>query len=377
MATPIAEINIGIIGAGRIGQVHLKTLSQCPFANVIILGDLFIEGAQQQAAKFGVPVVTDTIEEVINHPDVQAVWICSPSQFHAQQIMQCADAGKHVFCEKPIDTSVSGTLQAIQYAETKGIKLMTALQRRFDTNFLRVKAAIDSKEIGEPIQLKLTSRDPSPPPFEYVRGGGGIFKDMAIHDLDMARFLMGCEPSSVLAIGSCHFDKRILELDGPEAFDTAVIIVKFSNGASATVDVCRNSPYGYDQRAEFLGSKGCIQIENMHPNTAKLWTSSGTGNADPPHDFFMTRYAQAYTDESVAFAAAVANNEPPPITGNDLYRLNLSSVSGKYEAHTFLLLCCAGHDGLMALVMAEAAGRSAMTGQWEDVALPPCVGTPK
>ena len=209
--------------------------------------------------------------EVITDPEVDAVWICSPSQFHAEQIKACAANGKHVFCEKPIATDLAETVEAINACNEAGVKLMIGLQRRFDPNFLRVRKAIEDKEVGEPIIIKTCSRDPSPPPYEYVKGGGGIFNDMAVHDLDMTRFLAGTDPIEILASGSCHIDKSIEDLPGSEAFDTATCIVKYPNGVNAMVDVCRQSSYGYDQRAEVLGTAGMIATDNVYPNTAKIY----------------------------------------------------------------------------------------------------------
>ena len=217
------------------------------------------------------------------------------------------------------------------------LAVMTALQRRFDPNFLRVKEAITKGEVGDVVQVKLCSRDPSPPPFEYVKGGGGIFKDMAVHDLDMARFLMASEPVEILAMGSCQIDKAIEVLPGAEAFDTATILMKFANGKDAMIDVCRQAPYGYDQRAEVLGQKAMIQTDNTYPNTARIFSSSFTGNADMPYDFFMSRYKEAYVQETLAFVDALVNDKPSP---------------------------CSGEDGLVALVMATAAGVSAEEKRW-------------
>jgi len=214
---------------------------------------------------------------------------------------------------------------------------MTALQRRFDPNFKRVKTAIDSGEVGETIQIKLCSRDPAPPPFEYVQGGGGLFKDMAVHDLDMARFLMGCEPIEIIASGSCNIDKSIEALEGPEAYDTGVIIMRFENGKECTIDVCRQAPYGYDQRAEVLGSKAMVQTDNMYPNTARIYSATFTGNADMPYDFFMSRYKEAYVQETLAFVDCLLHDKPTP---------------------------CSGEDGLIALVMSIAAGMSAEEKRW-------------
>jgi myo-inositol 2-dehydrogenase/D-chiro-inositol 1-dehydrogenase len=332
-------LNIGVIGAGRIGLVHLEAIASIPEAKPVIISNPTVSKAEAAAANYPGMEFSNSDMDVINHPDVEAVWICSPSQFHADQIRACADAGKHIFCEKPIATDLLETIEAVNYARRKGVKLMTALQRRFDPNFSRIKQAIATAEIGEPIVVKLCSRDPAPPPPEYVKGGGGIFKDMAVHDLDMARFLMGCEPVRILATGACNIDQAIADFEGPEAFDTASVIVQFENGKDAIIDVCRQAPYGYDQRAEVLGTKGMVMSENMNPSTVRKFTAEFVGQADMPFDFFMSRYKEAYVAETNAFIVALLEGKPAP---------------------------CSGRDGLIALVMAMAAGKSAMEGRWVD-----------
>mmetsp|Transcript_15654 Transcript_15654/g.46701 ORF Transcript_15654/g.46701 Transcript_15654/m.46701 type:complete len:424 (+) Transcript_15654:82-1353(+) len=336
-SAPEMVVKVGVIGAGRIGLVHLEALSQTQDAECVIISNPTVSKAEAAAKQYYVPEWSGDSDDVINHPDVEAVWICSPSSFHADQIMKCAAAGKSIFCEKPIATDLPETITAIRACDKAGVKLMTALQRRFDPNFARVKRSIVSGEVGEPITIKLCSRDPAPPPFEYVKGGGGIFKDMAVHDLDMSRYLMGGEPVEILASGSCHIDKKITALEGPEAFDTANIIVRYSNGKEAIIDVCRQAPYGYDQRAEVLGTKAMIQTDNMYPNTARLYAADFTGNADLPYDFFMSRYKEAYKQETLAFVDALVNDKPSP---------------------------CSGEDGLIALIMSIAAGKSAEENRW-------------
>ena len=330
-------LGVGLIGAGRIGLVHLEALSSCESARAVIISNPTILKAENAAIKYKLDHFTSNADEVINHPDVEAVWICSPSQFHADQIKACAAAGKHVFCEKPIATDLKETVEAINACNAAGVKLMTALQRRFDPNFRRVKAAIEDDEVGEIVQVKLCSRDPAPPPFEYVKGGGGLFKDMAVHDLDMARFLMDSEPVEILASGSCQIDEAIAVLPGPEAYDTANVVMKFANGKECMIDVCRQAPYGYDQRAEVLGKSAMIMTDNTYPNTARLFSASFTGNADMPFDFFMSRYKEAYVQETLAFVDCLVNDLPSP---------------------------CSGEDGLIALVMAIAAGKSAEERRW-------------
>ena len=334
-------LGVGVIGAGRIGLVHLEALSSCESAKAVIISNPTVSKAEAAALKYKLEHFTRDFNEVIHHPDVEAVWICSPSQFHAEQIKACAAAGKHIFCEKPIATDLKETVEAINACNKAGVKLMTALQRRFDPNFKRVKQAIVGGEVGEIVQVKLCSRDPAPPPFEYVKGGGGLFKDMAVHDLDMARFLMGSEPVEILAKGSCQIDPSIKVLPGPEAFDTATVLMQFANGKDAMIDVCRQAPYGYDQRVEVLGHKGMIHTDNMYPTTARILTAQFTGNADLPFDFFMSRYKEAYMQETLAFVDALVNGKPSP---------------------------CSGKDGLVALVMAIAAGRSAEEKRWVSFA---------
>lgn len=330
-------IKVGVIGAGRIGLVHLEAITKAPGVIPVIISNPTVSKAEAAAKQFNVARFTSDAMEVITDPEVDAVWICSPSQYHAEQIKAAAANGKHVFCEKPLATDLSETVEAINACNEAGVKLMTGLQRRFDDNFRRVKTAVQNKEVGEPIMIKLCSRDPAPPPFEYVKGGGGIFTDMAVHDLDMSRFLAGVDPIDILAIGSCHIDKKIETLKGSEAFDTASCIVRYPNGVQAMIDVCRQSSFGYDQRAEVLGTKGMIQTDNVYPNTAKIFRSDFTGNADMPYDFFLSRYNEAYVQETIAFCESLVKGTPVP---------------------------CTGQDGLVALIMAIAADISAKENRW-------------
>jgi myo-inositol 2-dehydrogenase/D-chiro-inositol 1-dehydrogenase len=331
------NIKVGVIGCGRIGIVHLGAITKAPNVTPVIVSNPTVSKAEKAAADFGVPRFTADAMDVITDPEVDAVWICSPSQFHADQIKACAANGKHIFCEKPIATDLAETVEAINACNAAGVKLMIGLQRRFDQNFLRVKDAILTEEVGTPIMIKLCSRDPSPPPFEYVKGGGGIFNDMAVHDLDMTRFLAGTDPIDILSIGSCHIDKSIEVLPGSEKYDTACCIVRYPNGVQAMVDVCRQSSYGYDQRAEVLGTEGMISTDNVYPNTAKIFKNQFTGNADMPYDFFLSRYNEAYVTETVAFCQSLVNDTPVP---------------------------CTGEDGLVALIMSIAADKSAAENRW-------------
>jgi len=331
------EVNVGVIGCGRIGIVHLGAISKAPGVKAVIVSNPTVSKAEAAAKQFNVPRFTSDAMEVITDPEVDAVWICSPSSFHAEQIKACAANGKHVFCEKPLATDLAETVEAINACNEANVKLMTGLQRRFDPNFRRVRDAVESNEVGDTVMIKLCSRDPSPPPFEYVKGGGGIFADMAVHDLDMSRFLAGADPIDILAVGSCHIDKSIEVLDGSEKFDTANCIVRYPNGVQAMIDVCRQSSYGYDQRAEVLGTGGMIATDNVYPNTAKIYKNDFTGNADMPYDFFLSRYNEAYVTETTAFCESLVNDSPVP---------------------------CTGQDGLVALIMALAADKSAEENRW-------------
>eukprot|EP00523_Entomoneis_sp_CCMP467_P003304 CAMPEP_0168748360 /NCGR_PEP_ID=MMETSP0724-20121128/16135_1 /TAXON_ID=265536 /ORGANISM="Amphiprora sp., Strain CCMP467" /LENGTH=445 /DNA_ID=CAMNT_0008796185 /DNA_START=38 /DNA_END=1375 /DNA_ORIENTATION=+ len=330
-------VKVGVIGMGRIGLVHLEAITKAPGVTPVIVSNPTISKAEAAAKQYNIPRFSSEAMDVINDPEVDAVWICSPSSFHAEQIKAAAANGKHVFCEKPLATDLGETVEAINACNEAGVKLMTGLQRRFDFNFQRVQEAIAQKEVGQAIQIKLCSRDPAPPPSSYVKGGGGIFADMAVHDLDMSRFLAGTDPIDILAVGSLHFDKSIASYEGSEKYDTASCLVRYPNGLTAMIDVSRQSSFGYDQRAEVLGTEGMIQTDNVYPNTARIFKPSYTGNADMPFDFFLSRYNEAYVTETIAFCESLVNDTPVP---------------------------CTGEDGLVALIMALAADKSAAENRW-------------
>jgi len=331
------QVKVGVIGMGRIGLVHLEAITKAPGVIPVHVSNPTISKAEAAAKQYNIPKFSSDAMDVINDPNVDAVWICSPSQFHADQIKACAAQNKDVFCEKPIATDLAETVEAINACNEAGVKLMIGLQRRFDENFVRVKQAVEEKEVGTPIMIKLCSRDPSAPPASYVKGGGGIFTDMAVHDLDMTRFLAGDDPIDILAIGSTHIDMSIKDFEGSEKYDTASCIVRYPGGVQAMIDVCRQSSFGYDQRAEVLGTEGMIQTDNVYPNTAKIYKKDYTGNADMPFDFFLSRYNEAYVTETIAFCDSLVNDKPVP---------------------------CTGTDGLIALVMAIAADKSAAENRW-------------
>lgn len=336
-ARAMSTLKVGVIGAGRIGQVHLDTLASVPGVKPVIISDVVEPVLKDVTTKYNVPNYTLDANEVINHPETEAIWICSPSQFHADQIKACAAAGKHIFCEKPIATDLQGTIEAIDVANKAGVKLMTAFQRRYDPSFARLRKAIADGDAGVPISAILQSRDPSPPPFNYVKGGGGLFKDMAIHDIDIARWLMSAqgpnEAVKVYATGKCFVQPEITELkdsNPSEAIDTAFIMIEFEGGQNVTINVCRKCTYGYDQRVEFFGTGGALHHENLYPNNVHIWTDKYTGRTDLPHDFFMSRYKEAYINETKAFCEALQSGAEITPSGNDgLQALKLAMACDK------------------------------------------------
>jgi len=245
--------------------------------------------------------------------DVDAVVICTPTNTHADLIEQFARAGKAIFCEKPIDLSLERVRQCLKVVAQTGATLMIGFNRRFDPHFVAVRAAIDAGEIGKVEQVNITSRDPGLPPFEYIKVSGGIFRDMTIHDFDMARFLLGEEIVTVQAAASVLVDDKVAECDD---FDTASVILTTASGRQCAISNSRRATYGYDQRIEVLGSKGMISAENHRPVSIEI--ANGSGFTRPPlHDFFMTRYTQAYAAEIAAFVAAINDGSAPTPSGED------------------------------------------------------------
>ena len=308
------RLNIGIIGAGRIGKVHAETIAfRVPEANACAITDLNEEAAAQVAARCGIPVVAASVDQILDDPDIDAVLICSSTDTHADLTIRAARARKHIFCEKPIDHSLAKIDAALAAVKEAGVKLQIGFNRRFDPNFARVRAAVQSGEIGTPRLLHIISRDPAPPPVSYVKVSGGVFLDMTIHDFDMARFLVGDEVEEVYTAAGVMVDPAIGEAGD---LDTALITLKFRNGVIGSIDNCRQAAYGYDQRAEILGSKGSVATTNCYPNEATISTGESV-RRDLPLNFFMDRYTESFTREVRAFVQAVVEDKPTPVTGID------------------------------------------------------------
>jgi len=308
------NVRIGIIGAGRIGSLHARHLTtRVRRGAATAIADIRLSAAEDCAAEVGIPrVLTDPIE-LIECDDVDAVAICSSTDTHAELAIAAAGAGKHVFCEKPIDLSLDRVDRVLDVVEESGIKFMVGFNRRFDHNFQRVRELVQSGALGTPETLHIVSRDPGPPPIEYVKVSGGMFLDMTIHDFDMARYLMGCEVSEVYATGGVMVDPAIGALGD---IDTAVVQLRFENGALGTIENSRRAVYGYDQRVEVFGSAGAARTSNDYPNTALISNSDGI-RADLPLNFFMDRYVESYVAELEAFVGYVLGDAQPPATGVD------------------------------------------------------------
>ena len=307
-------LSVGIIGAGRIGKVHAETLAfRVPEARLLAITDLRRDAAQQVAARCGIATVADTADELLADSAIQAVLICSSTDTHADLIIRAAHAGKHIFCEKPIAHRLANIDEALAAVAQAGVKLQVGFNRRFDPNFARLRAAVARGEIGTPRLLHIVSRDPAPPPIDYVRVSGGIFLDMTIHDFDMARFLVGDEVSEVYTVGGVLVDPAIGKAGD---LDTALIVLRFRNGVIGTIDNCRQAAYGYDQRAEILGSAGKIATENCYPNEAIVSTSAGVYRDLPLH-FFMDRYTESFASEIRSFVRSVLDDTPTAVSGAD------------------------------------------------------------
>lgn len=309
------KIRIGLLGGGRIGKLHGTNLqNSVPDAEVVILADPFLNDAMEAWAKsIGIPKCTKDPEEVFSSPEVDAVFICSSTNTHAEFIMKAAAAGKDIFCEKPIHTDIPKIKEALAAVEKAGVKLQVGFVRRFDHNHKAVRDVVASGKLGKPYVVKVTSRDPEGPPMDYIKVSGGIFKDMTIHDFDMVRYLSGSEVTEVFAMGAVLTDPDYAKYDD---VDTAIISLKFANGAIGVIDNCRTAPYGYDQRVEVHCEKGCVQDNNDLNNEAFISSGDGVESAKPTW-FFLERYNDAFIAEEKEFIDCVINDKPTPVTGDD------------------------------------------------------------
>ncbi len=307
-------INIGVIGAGRIGKLHAENLAyRVPGAKVTGIADVAADAAKQTAEKLNIPLATADYQDILANPNIQAVAICSATDTHSRIITEAAEAGKHIFCEKPIDFDLERIDAALAAVDKAGVKLQIGFNRRFDPNFAQVRDVIASGGVGDPHILRITSRDPGPPPIEYVKVSGGIFLDMTIHDFDMAAFLMGSPITEVFAAGAVLVDPAIGTAGD---IDTAIVTLKFANGAIGVIDNSRKAVYGYDQRVEMFGSAGAVAAENNTPHRTVLSNTAGVHTPLPLH-FFLERYNDSYINEMLAFVKAIETNSNSPVSGAD------------------------------------------------------------
>lgn len=323
-------LNIGLLGCGRIGQVHASSIARLDDVRVTAVADAFPEAAQALAARTGAQVMDP--DALIASTQVDAVVIATPTDTHYDLIHATARAGKAIFCEKPVDMSADRIRDCIAVVEDTGVPFLTAFNRRFDPNFAALQARIQAGEIGQVELVTIMSRDPSPPPINYIERSGGIFRDMMIHDFDMARFLLGQDPIQVFAVGSALVDPAI---GAAGDIDTAAVTLTTPSGAICQITNSRRATYGYDQRVEVHGADGMLRVGNVPENTVEIATSSGF-RAAPSKHFFLERYEAAYRAEIAYFAKAVAGGE---------------------------VISPSVQDGLAAQLLADAAAESLATGR--------------
>ncbi|MEO1747051.1 MAG: inositol 2-dehydrogenase [Pseudomonadota bacterium] len=322
-------LNLAVLGVGRIGRVHALTISKNKAARLAAVADAMPKAAKEVAAQYDCPVLS--IDEIATDASIHGVIICTPTDTHADLIEQFARAGKAIFCEKPIDLSVDRVRSCLAVVEECAVPLMLGFNRRFDAEMATLCQTVRNGAIGEVELVQITSRDPAPPPIGYIKVSGGIFRDMMIHDFDMARFILGEDPVSVSAQGSVLVDPEI-GIAGD--YDTATAILKTASGKQATVTNSRRASYGYDQRVEVHGSKGMAQITNHRETSVEVATDQGF-KREPLKAFFMERYMRAYERELDVFIDTVNSGSAPDP---------------------------AGIDGLKALIIADGATRSAKEG---------------
>ncbi|MBV9893540.1 MAG: inositol 2-dehydrogenase [Chloroflexi bacterium] len=307
-------LNVGLIGAGRIGRLHAQHLARrIPRARLAAVADVVLASAMACASEYSAPNAVDDYRRLLEDPAVEAVVVCSATDTHSQIVADAAAAGKHVFCEKPIDLTLERTDATLAGVHQAGVTLQIGFNRRFDANYRRARAAITNAEVGTVWRLHIVSRDPSPPPIEYIRTSGGMFVDMTIHDFDMARFLIGAEVEEVFATARVMVDSAIGTAGD---VDTAVTVLRFANGVIGTIDNSRSAAYGYDQRVEIFGSGGMVATSNNYESTAVI-SDRDSVHRDLPLNFFMQRYTDSYIAEMSAFVDCVLDGGTPPVTGED------------------------------------------------------------
>jgi myo-inositol 2-dehydrogenase/D-chiro-inositol 1-dehydrogenase len=306
-------IRIAMLGAGRIGKIHARNVAANPRCRLVAVADAIADSARSLAESLGADSSTDAAA-TLARPDVDAVVIGTPTDTHVDLMLAAARAGKAVLCEKPVDLDISRADAAAAEIAKLGAKVMVAFNRRFDPSAAALKRAIDAGEIGSVRQVVITSRDPAPPPLTYIASSGGIFRDMMIHDFDMARWLLGEEPAEVAAVASCLIDPAIGKAGD---FDTLMVVLQTASGRQCHINNSRHCVYGYDQRMEVFGAAGMLLNDNLRPSTLRRYGTAETEAREPLLNFFLERYADAYRLELDAFVEAVEAGRPMPVTVAD------------------------------------------------------------
>ena len=303
-------INTGIVGVGRIGKLHADNLLRIQGVRLKAVADPFLDPEEWTSREIEASRDPDSL---IEDDQIDAVLICSPTPTHAALIEAAARAGKHIFCEKPLDLDPERIQKTLSVVAKTGVRLQVGFNRRFDPTFARLRRAVEMGEVGDLHLVKIVARDPEPPPIEYVESSGGMFLDMTIHDFDMVRFLSGSEVEEVQAFGAVLIDPAIGQAGD---VDTAVVVLKLANGTLAVIENSRRSVFGYDQRIEVFGSKGGIEALNETPCQIRL-RSSKTVRSENPHYFFLERYKESYVAEIESFMTSIREDTDPPVDGND------------------------------------------------------------
>lgn len=304
---------MAVAGLGRIGRIHLNNLCRhFPEVEVTCVMDVD-QLTEKLAREYGVPFFKKDFSDLLTVPGLDAVAICTPTNTHADYTIQAARAGLDIFCEKPLDLALDRVNEVLDVVKETKVKLMLGFNRRFDPEFRRIRQLVIEGAVGDPQIIKITSRDPGPPPISYIKVSGGMFLDMTIHDFDMARFISGKEVKQVYAKGVCKVDPEIGKAGD---IDTAMVTLTFEDDTMAVIDNSRKAVYGYDQRLEVFGDNGMAQADNNYPNTHKLYQASGV-RGDLPLHFFLERYDASYNHEMRAFVTALMGNADMPVTGKD------------------------------------------------------------
>jgi len=306
-------INIGILGLGRIGRIHLENLCTRIEGVRVVAAMNPSEPGRAYAKKFNVPLITANADEVIDHPDIDAILICTSTNVHADYVIRVAKAGKAIFCEKPLDLALDKVRETLDVVKASGVPLMLAFNQRLDPNFQEVKQALLQGRIGKLRSVHIISRDPGPPPIPYIKASGGLFLDMTIHDLDMARYLVADEVKEVYAKGYNLVDPEIGKAGD---IDSAYLMLTFRNDVTVIIENSRHASYGYDQRLEVFGSEGMVKAENPLKTTNYFLDNNGV-HLSRNLDFFIDRYAESYRIEMQTFVECLQKKIPMPITGND------------------------------------------------------------